>query len=230
MERSTVVQPAFETFHQILAARFDIPSLLAPNLHATEDFMQTVEETENTSIDEFLKPVRWILSNTYNSRLLLLSQYEANELMQEIPASRKTRLHIYTPRTTKDMRPFEQLDFLTVGIGHICRRCSEETVQDLGLFAGSLYFENFSVYESFRHFLGLVTNKYRDVSDNRVTNEGFIDPDTRQLIGWPVQSPFRSCPLPYLGAILDIRSKGHGYLQTHMGKLLEGMPIAPDHF
>lgn len=128
------------------------------------------------------------------------------------------------------MRPFERLDFLTVGIGHVVHRCPRDTVQDLGLFAGSLYFENFSIYESFRHFLGLVTNRYRDVPEDRVTSEGFVDLETRQSIGWPVQSPFRSCPLPFLGAILDIRSKGHGYLQTHMGKLLEGLPLAADHF
>ncbi|RHZ68728.1 hypothetical protein CDV55_106064 [Aspergillus turcosus] len=227
---SSAVRPAFETFRQTLAGRFDFLVSLAPNLDATEDFIRTVKETADISNDEFLKPVHWVLSNTYNSRLLLLSQYEANELMREIQDSQKTQLHIYTPRTTKTMRPFERLDFLTVSIGHVVHRCPRDTVQDLGLFAGSLYFESFSIYESFRHFLGLVTNRYRDVPEDRVTSEGFVDPETRQSIGWPVQSPFRSCPLPFLGAILDIRSKGHGYLQTHMGKLLEGLPLAADHF
>jgi hypothetical protein len=42
-------------------------------------------------------------------------------------------------------------------------------------------------------------------------------------------------PLPllsfaFLATILDIRSKGHGCLLTHMGKLSEGMLIAPDQF
>jgi hypothetical protein len=228
--RSSAVRPAFEIFRWTSAGKFDVPTSLAPDLYVTEDFFRTVEGGEDTSNDEFLKPAHWVLSNSYNSKLLLLSQYETNELVQEIQDSEKTKLHIYAPRSTKSMRSFEQLDFITIGASYTSHRRPQDTAHDLGLFAGSLYFETFSIYESFRHFLGLVTEKYNDIPEVQVTNEGFVDVETRRAVGWPIESPFRSCPLPFLSAILDIRRKSLGYLQTHVGAIVEAMPLTVKHF
>ncbi|PYI01554.1 hypothetical protein BO78DRAFT_423452 [Aspergillus sclerotiicarbonarius CBS 121057] len=226
---SSAIQPAFDIFRQTSAARFEYPTNLAPTLSMTADFMHTIQRCNTNQIDEFLKPAHWVLSNTHNQKLLLLSQYEVNELLPDIRASQNTTLHIYTPRTTKTMRSFEKLDFFTLGHGQR-PRLPQTTAQDLGLFAGTLYFETFAIYERVRQFLGLVTDKYRDVPEDRVSNEGFVDPETREAYDWPVECPFRVCPLPFLAAILDIRCKSQGYLQTHAGSIVEAMPLTEKHF
>ncbi|KAL3478443.1 hypothetical protein BJX99DRAFT_107001 [Aspergillus californicus] len=227
---SSAVQRAFECLHQTSAGKFDHTLTLAPGLYATGDFALTAKQQKGTQGDDFLKPVHWVLSSIHNSNLLLLSQYEANELIPEVNASKTTRLHVYTPRTTKSMRPFEDLRFFHTGATFDDQRSRHENTRDLELFAGSLYFESFQKYENFRKFLGLVTDDYHQIPDDRLSNEGFVDEQTRQEIGWPVQSPFRSNPLPFLDAIFNLRSRGHGYLQTHVGMILGARPLTADQF
>ncbi|PWY86579.1 hypothetical protein BO94DRAFT_597312 [Aspergillus sclerotioniger CBS 115572] len=189
---SSAVQTAFDIFRQTSAGRFEFPSGLAPNLFVSEDFVRTVQRSTKGQNDEFLKPAHWVLSNVYNQELFLLSQFEVNELLPDIPASEKTRLHIYTPRTTMTMRSFEALDFYSIGYGQPSVRPPQATIQDLGLFAGTLYFDTFTIYEGLRQFLGLLTDEYRDIPSNRVTNEGFVDAETREAHDWPVESPFQN--------------------------------------
>ncbi|KAL2824344.1 hypothetical protein BDW59DRAFT_147523 [Aspergillus cavernicola] len=227
---SPAVRRAFECLRQTSAGQFDFPSSLAPRLYATRDFALTAKQQKGTLADDFLKPVHWVLSNIHNPDLLLLSQYEANELLPEVNASETTTLHVYTPRTTKSMRSFGDLRFFHTGARFDDQRSPHENTQDLELFAGSLYFESFRRYENFRQFLGLITDDCRQIPDNRLSDEGFVDEQTRQEIGWPVQSPFRSNPLPFLDAIFNLRSRGHGYLQTHIGMILGARRLTADQF
>ncbi|GLA55866.1 hypothetical protein AnigIFM63604_003085 [Aspergillus niger] len=221
---------AFEIFRQTSAGQFGFPTSLAPHLCVTQDYSRTVQLREEDRSDEFLKPVHWVLANTHDPRLLLLSQYEVNELLPDIRSSEKAKLFIYTPKTTKTMRSFEPLDFLHVGLGHTISRQPQTTARDLGLFAGTLYYETFSIYESLRQFLGLVTERHRNIPEDQVTNGGFVNSATRQAHNWPVDSPFQSRPLQFLGAILDIRCNSHGYLQTHAGTIVEAMPLTAAQF
>ncbi|GKZ98243.1 hypothetical protein AnigIFM59636_002476 [Aspergillus niger] len=226
----TAVQSAFEIFRHTSAGQYGFPTSLAPHLCVTQDYSRTVQLRDEDCSDEFLKPVHWVLANTHDPRLLLLSQYEVNELLPDIRSSQKAKLLIYTPKTTRTMRSFEPLDFLNVGLGHTIPRQPQTTARDLGLFAGTLYYETFSIYESLRQFLGLVTEKYRNIPEDQVTSGGFVNSATRQAHNWPVDSPFQSCPLQFLGAILDIRCKSHGYLQTHAGTIVEAMPLTAAQF
>ncbi|KAF9894293.1 hypothetical protein FE257_007796 [Aspergillus nanangensis] len=224
---TSAVQPAFEALRQSSLGEYNIPSYLAPGLYATSDFIQTVDHGEWAMADEFSRPVRWVVSNCHNSDLLLISQFEANELLPAIQGSRKTKLHVYTARTTKGMRSFRDLRFLHIG-AHFNRQVSLETTRSLELFAGSLYFQSYSEYEDFRHFLGLVTNQHNCIPEDRVSQEGFVDQLTRQEFGWPVQSPFDSSPIQFLSALFNLRSKGHGYDQTHVGVILGARALTPD--
>ncbi|KAF9882672.1 hypothetical protein FE257_005657 [Aspergillus nanangensis] len=171
-----------------------------------------------------------VLSNVHNPNILLLGQHEANELIPEIHESRQTTLHVYVPRSSKWMRSFGNLRFLCTGKAVKDEQSFHNDNYDLELFAGSLYFVSFKIYENVRHFLGLVTEHTSQMLGNRLSNEGFVGEQTRQEVEWPVQSPFWSNPLPLLGAIFNIRSKGHGYLQTHMGRMLASRELTEDKF
>ncbi|KAJ5703864.1 hypothetical protein N7493_011002 [Penicillium malachiteum] len=127
------------------------------------------------------------------------------------------------------MCSFDNLAFLTAGEAHTDQSWSHKIIQGLSLFSRSLYFEDFSAYEYFQNFLGLVTGVC-GIPEGQVSNEGFVDEETRRLIGWPTLSPFERNPLPFLRTLLNLRSKGHGFSQTHVGMVLDVRALTADHF
>lgn len=112
---SRAVCKAFESLRKTSASQLNFPSNLGPQLCDSLDFVLTIQQTTDHVDDEFLKSIRWVLSNRHSPNLIILSQYEVNQLLPDIQLSQSTALHIYTPRTTKAMRPFHRLDFLTIG-------------------------------------------------------------------------------------------------------------------
>lgn len=229
-DKGSSICRAFEGLRNTSANQLYFPSNIGPHLYTTLDFVRSVQRTTDLHDDEFLKSVRWILSNRYNENLLILSQFEVDQLLPDIQASENTSLHIYTPRATKRVRPFHRLDFLSVGKCTAHVPPSLEIAQDLELFAGSLYFETFADYERFHYFLGLITDRFSNVPEDAISPEGFVNEETRQEVGWPVQSPFRSNPLLFISAIFNIRGKGRGYMQTHIGSIVGGVPLSKDRF
>ncbi|KAB8213130.1 hypothetical protein BDV33DRAFT_80405 [Aspergillus novoparasiticus] len=132
---------------------------------------------------------------------------------------RKKSSYSFTPR--RQLGPCDLLSLWTFCMWASVTRSPvslKRRLEILGLFAGTLYYETFSIYQSLRQFLGLVTEKYRNIPEDQVTNGGFVNSATRQAHSWPVDCPFQSCPLEFLGAILDIRCKSHGYIQTHAAR------------
>lgn len=221
---------AFDGLHKTSAGRFNLPQSLGSRLYNSNDFVKTVKRAKGTVDDQFLKPVHWILSNIHNHDLLLLSQHEANELLPDIRISENTSLHVYSPKTSKTMQSFDDLTFLTIGERRNEWHWPREIIQDLALFSGNLYFDSFLAYENFRYFLGLVAGSCSNIPEGRITNEGFVDEETRRLVGWPTQSPFQCSPLPFLKTLFNMRSKGHGFSQSHIGMILDVRVLTATHF
>ncbi|KAL3466547.1 hypothetical protein BJX64DRAFT_284484 [Aspergillus heterothallicus] len=180
--------------------------------------------------DEFLKPVNWVLSNVDNSKLLILSQFEANEFLPYIRKTKKTTLHVYAPRTTKGMRSFGKLDFLTIGASRDNREFSPDILRALEFFSGSLYFDTYQEYERAQQFFGFRTVGTPAVPEDKVTSEGFVDENARDQAGWPVKSPFKKCPLEFLNTWFSIRTKGHGFSKSHMVSIIEAKPMTEKQF
>jgi hypothetical protein len=197
-------------------------------LLATRDFAVTVQQNSefDTGVVEFLKPPRWLLSWTkdHNGRLpapllLILSQYEVNELLPSIRASKFVQLHLYAPRVTPSMPIFDNLSFLGVSPQQI----DPMLILQLNLFAGQLYPTNYADYVRICEFLGVdVEGKLRSQSD------GFVLPRNRsgQLRG----SPFTRSPMPFLKDLFGLRRKGQTYDKSPMGKLLSGRILKEDAF
>lgn len=170
------------------------------------------------------------MSTVHSIELLILSQFEANSLLPEIRKSEHTRLHIYAPGTAKTMCSFRNLNFLSVSVSAEDHLPAEEVTRDLELFAGSLFFNSFIDYRSFRHYLALVTDSLDDIPEGATSNEGFVAEESREALMWPVDSPFKENPLPFLDALANMRSEGHGYSQSHVGSILESTILTSDQF
>jgi hypothetical protein len=226
---TSAFKEAFSILRYTSAGRTTYPEILGPGLYLTLDFAHTILTGTGSLLDSFLKPVNWVLSTVHSDNLIVLSQYEANELLHEIKSSTNTRLHIYTPRLTKPMQSFRRLDFYNIG-GSDAYQPNEESTRFLELFAGSLYFTCFKEYKDFRYFLGLVTDCLEDILDDDMSNEGFVNATARQKLRWPVNSPFKENPLPFLSAWVHIRTKGHGHQQTDVGTIIDSQIMTSDRF
>ncbi|KAI9929431.1 hypothetical protein MW887_000901 [Aspergillus wentii] len=220
---------AFESFRTTSANDIGFPGCLGPRLYATKDFVTSIQRRNGIQDDEFLKPVNWILSSIHSPNLLVLSQYEANELIPVICDSPNTRLHVYTSRTTKSMRSFRDLAFFINGVSNFDNQQFVETTRDLELFAGSLYFKSLEDHNRFRSFLGLLTDSHDDYAEGSISDEGFVNEEARKL-GWPVSCPFTTSPLRFLATIFNMRGRGHGYSQTHIGSIIGGKMLMADRF
>jgi len=199
------------------------------DLYVSHDYPRTVTLQGQSPIDDFLRPANWVLSSFEHNKLLLISQYEANELMPLIRKSTKIRLHTFAPRLNKAMVSFDDMDFYTIGAPPGGSSCSDAAVRNLNLFAGSLYLEDAASYDSLRCFLGLVSQSRR-AGEFAVNSDGYVDPDVRKIVGWPSVSPFKGSPLPFLKEVCSLRRGGKGFAQTHIGHLVEGRALRQDAF
>ena len=169
------------------------------HLRVTSDFARTVERPQSGYYDSYLRPANWVLTckrETKPSFLLIISQYEANELMREIQdPSSGVNLHIYEPKVTKSMG---SVDF---GMEPPSRsmeewqNLSKRLRRELNLFAGQVYLNTYEDYLALCKDLG------------------------------PKLSPSTDQTLSFVQAWIAIRRKGHDFLQTHVGQMVSGRSI-----
>lgn len=220
--------PAGKSLYQTTTMRYanGVSEPFCPQLWVTQDFAQTVAIRPGSMANEYMRAVQWVLTSFANDTALILSPYEANELLPRIQLSRKVRLHSYAART---MVSFADLAFDTITGIDAPFVPTEIMRRDLALFAGSLYLEDYARYAALCDHLGIVRDS-RAVQGQqgtggavvRVTSDGFVDKANRLALGWPVHSPFTHSPLPYLKVLLSLRMKGDSFPQTHMGRLADG--------
>ncbi|KAH7047461.1 hypothetical protein B0J12DRAFT_756007 [Macrophomina phaseolina] len=221
---------ALKSLYQTSAYPYLDADLSSADLLVTKDFSQTVQLTGNSRIDQFLRPVKWILSSTQDHRLVIISPHEANELLPEVKRSRHVRLHLYSARTSKAMRSFSDLRFFTLS-----GRGNETIPRPLGvaqldIFAGCLFFRDYASYRIACGFLGLLTQPLADHPKLTADSDGFVDKAARKELGWPVPCPFNKTPLIFLREFVQIRRKGQAYAQTHLGHVVDSRKLTEESF
>lgn len=201
-------------------------------LHVTRDFVNTVYLSEDLCTDLYLRPVRWVLSNVTTGDIVIVSPYEANEVIPFLARKPHLRLHLYHPRITKAMTDFSGLRYWVMTIGPSKVWPSAETLIGLELFAGRLYFKDKSAYETTCEYLGIFVGKLPDMYEGivEVQKDGFVSPNSRKRMRWGLQCPFEESPLPFLKAFLSLRTNGQSFSHTHMGFLLDGKPLTEADF
>jgi hypothetical protein len=196
----------------------------SPSPLATTDFITTVLCFNGKGLTEYLRPVNWILSSGSGkkSTIIVISPYEANELLPVIRKSNKVRLHIYAPRVTSSMRSFSDLTFYSIPDSQTEGWSAPAHVRiEINLFAGQLYFDSAEEYWSVCSFLALwMAHPKAEYSEV----DGFVPRAYRTGRG----SPFARSRLPILKKLMDLRRKGMGYHLTHLGQVLNGKPLSEE--
>ena len=196
----------------------------SPSPLATMDFTTTVLDSDGTHLTEYLRPVNWILSSGSgkDSVVIAISPYEANELLPIIREKKKVQLHIYAPRVTSSMRSFSDLTFYSIPDSPAetwAVPVHARTV--LNLFAGQLYFDSKEEYESVCVLLAL-SRAHPDAAYSQV--DGFVPPAYRT--GRP--SPFTESKIYILKTLIGLRRKGMSYYRTHVGQILNAIPLSEE--
>ncbi|KAL4963366.1 uncharacterized protein BDV14DRAFT_201991 [Aspergillus stella-maris] len=210
---SVAVRLAFKCISTTTAAQFNPPLKIHPKLYATVDFLDTIEqENDDQANDEFLESVHWVLSNTQDEMLLVISQYEANALLPSIRTSDK-QARLPHNRENQSKIPI-----------------APDLIQALGFFSGSLYFDNFNEYIDACNFFGFATDHSLDFPADAITSEGFVNEQAKNQVGWPVKCPFTTSPLLFLKSWYSTRTKGHGFSQCHIGSIVEARRLNAETF
>jgi hypothetical protein len=196
----------------------------SPSPLATADFITTVLDSNGEGLTEYLRPVNWILSSRSGEKntIVVISPYEANELLPVIRESKKVRLHIYAPRTTSSMRSFSDLTFYSIPEFQTERWSAPEHVRiEINLFAGQLYFDSVEEYWRICSLLALWM-AHPNAKHSEV--DGFVPPAYRTGRG----SPFAKSRIPILKRLMELRRKGMSYHLTHLGQVLNGRPLSEE--
>ena len=221
--RSDAFQPAFSFFKKTSAVKdFEIEAW-PTDLLITADFARTVQTSNDEYLDSYLRPVNWIVGGKGDrtANWVVLSPYEANELLPIIRQGSATTLHVYSPRTNISTRLLEDLAFCAIPA--VPRSWSRPPfVMHLNLFAGQLYLRNYDEYLSLCQFLGLC---FRPPSRKvRVASDSFVRPAHRARFDalMAKECPFKGSPVGFLRVLMSLRRKGQSFERSHMGSILYG--------
>lgn len=228
---SNAFQPAFDTLSNTTASNCYEENAWPGDLRVTTDFTQTVQASSHELLDSFLRPVHWVVSfkNGNRTDFVVLSPYEAQELLPSIRQHKQVILHVYSPRLSVSVRTLEDLSFCAVPAVPKSRS-STATARLLNLFAGQLYIRTYEEYESLCSFLGLSSHPPGDHIE--VACDGFISPPNRAKSDSIMvrACPFTTSPVAFLRMVIALRRKGQSFTNSHFGMILNGELISREHF
>ncbi|CAJ2503343.1 Uu.00g107370.m01.CDS01 [Anthostomella pinea] len=173
---------AFRTFERSSMAHLIRLDHFGRQLLVTADFARTVVLPSGSDMDVFYRPVQWILSLESSSVLVVLSPYEANELLPRIEKSNHVRLRVYAPRHTLSLPSLQHLSLNVTPPKSSPWTAPRTEVMHLNLFAGQLYFQSMHEYRHACAYLGLsvVPNESSsDLGEDGFVGESALYPDCR---------------------------------------------------
>lgn len=217
---------AFEALGSTSAAAEMDVSKFPQGLLVTRDYALTVKgsELKTKCMDDFQRDVQWVLTTSRRANMIVLSPFEANELMDEIQNSNAVVLHLYSPRQNKGYAPIDHLQLYTVSSVPSPQQIPRRLLIELNIFAGQLYFQSFAEYQEVCNYLRLASSEPED--GMVVGADGFMkSPDEA------VQGIFTDSPVMFLKMLMNrVRRNCEGIESTHVGKVLDGVLLTEDDF
>ena len=239
--RSKYIIPALRSLSQTTLESFANQSGEGafPHIWVTEDFASTIKTTTSNNAasvirDDFLRSIQWVLSCTkeplLEPRLVLLSPFEANSLVDDVRNSRFVTLHVYSPQTSWNMCSFEDLRSFMIPHRESAPGIPPQIINELNLFAGQLYFASKGAYEQTCKMLGLYLKDPPATLNDARDATGFVrEPRARDILGLQC-AQFSENPVAFLRTLTGLRRKGQGFLPTHLGQVLHSRDVPDDAF
>ncbi|PGH08675.1 hypothetical protein AJ79_05957 [Helicocarpus griseus UAMH5409] len=225
--------PAFDILRNTSAAKYLDVSQFPNDLLVSTDFASTVQISGKSFIsDTYQRPVHWVLTLASETehrvkRMMIISPFEAEQLIPTVKESKYVTLHLYAPRHNLGYRSLDQLDLYTIPERPDGWELSRQLVLQLNVFSGQLFLGSFKEYVEMCQFLGLAWEKAGDGAV--VAADGFVMDDGLGEGGRI--STFADSPVKFLKVFLTkIRRNCEEISKTHMGTILDGSLLRREDF
>jgi hypothetical protein len=229
---------AFASLNETSLAKYPAAVSLGGKMRllASRDFAMSVERKGHGSVDEYQKPVQWVLSvrlagSTAIRQAMVISPFEACALIPIVEKSDISALHLYSARDNLAHDSLDELSFFTITKGStsapepICLTFPRYLAMQLNIFAGQLYFSTFNDYRLTCRMLGLACEKA--APGTRVALDGFIERNAAGIVGG--ESGLTESPIEYLRHLMtQVRRQGTAIAKTHIGIMLDGRVLERD--
>ncbi|KAE8351950.1 hypothetical protein BDV28DRAFT_149500 [Aspergillus coremiiformis] len=197
---------------------FDASRLLR-HLYVSTEFTKTVVTKRAKGIDNFLRPVNWLLWNSQTNVGLVIIPEEAEELIPMLRAMQSSSVHLimYAAPFTRRMLHFDRLNYYALPSLPAGWSPPLWLPFELGVLGGRLYFD-FSDYEFLLEKLQLdpenpTGHAYAaDSSEAAVQNQSVVRNQLHFLQEW-----------------LTLRRQGQDISHTPMGYVCQGSRLRGDH-
>lgn len=221
--------PAYTILDRTSAGRCTTLFRGRSELWTTVDFAWTSEHSAEDKIDDYLRPVNFILAapNLHPPIFLILSPFEVNFFLEDIRQSHHVRLHLYAPRTTRSMESLEAMTFYNIGSIPFSVELDSALARDLQIFAGQLYIETYKKYREFCEHLAVPES---DVCGTASSSVASLSTSMVRLRLDGDGKPHKIAHLDFLRAILEARRKGQDFTRTHLGQIVLGQILTEDAF
>lgn len=204
--------------------------------YVSTDFSNTVVLPHGKPDDAYQRPVQWVLWGFYCETALIVSPWEAEQLLPVIRGCEAARTHlvVYSAPVTRKMLHFDELQYYSVPALPPNWQAPSWLVHDLGIFGGRLYFR-FEEYKTLCDYLGL-SSRSRATSfleDNQEKELLYFEGSRAKTTDSSShekkrQNAFTDQPLTFMQEWLTIRRKGQDFALTPMGYICQGKRLAED--
>ncbi|KIY51106.1 hypothetical protein FISHEDRAFT_37737 [Fistulina hepatica ATCC 64428] len=201
-------------------------------LRASDDFIRTVKHSYSRGcMDNYLRIPRWVLSYTRvtgQPTFILISPYEANEIIDLVRESKAAVLGMFSARMSRMTPTLDSFDRFIVPSGRRFQRPSDDILHELNMFAGTLFFNEKKEYEAMCKMFGLLLSNVPEEWKGEVTSDGFVRSAAARIALGLGECSFDASPIPLLKKLAELRCKGQGYSLTHVGYVLHGRSVEDD--
>lgn len=225
---SLAVMPAFTALRNTSAAGFIDVNLFPKEILATVDFDRTIckNTTGRYLSDAYQRPVQWILTSQPKgwNTVIIISPYEANELLPDIRKSKHVTLHVYCARPNQEIEPLDRLTLFSAPSlpADWSSPFPLRLMVQLNLFAGQLYLKSPDEYAEVCRMLRL--SREEACEGVELGPDGFIiSANTGEAANIIRTSAFTKSPVKFLTIFLSRSRKDCQSIEkTHLGKILGG--------
>lgn len=221
--------PAFDTLKKTRLKSQYVRTDWPIHVVVTEDFLRTIETTNDSGQDDFLRPVQWVLKAAGVKQPIIISPNEAQAFLPLIRRSKRSTLILYQARTGRSMAAFDSMGVYRVPERDHVPGISGEAITTLNLFAGQLYFTTFEDYRKLCTLIGLWDGERPLTLRREVANDNFVSSACRQANGW-TECTFKTSPVKLLKEFINMRRLGIEWNHTHMGRVLSGRFLRREDF
>ncbi|KAK1990734.1 hypothetical protein LX36DRAFT_737974 [Colletotrichum falcatum] len=227
--QSPAFLPAFRALSDTSAARHYDVTKFNPGLLVTQDFARTIVPLgKDYMADLFQRPVQWILTSATGcgtiKTAIIISPYEAQELLPDIHNSRFVSLHLYAPRPNIGYRALDSLDLYTIPKQSPKRFLPYPVLTELNLFSGQLYMKSMTEYLSICGYLGLrFPGQEGSQSDGHAYSANVASAEAANLhqfmrvVLMKIRRSCQSIDKTHLGKILEYRALEVSDFENNMG-------------